>query len=200
MISDTISILTDSTLIETVHSIANDTLVIKIQHCTTSSGGQSTILEYVLKNGITIVIALIAGLIAIYQVKSNVISNARIKWMDDLRANLSSYYSLVLETISHYINMNLVEGEIDGLDYDKYILCHSRLNMLANKIKMQLDSERTYQMQIEALIDEIDSMMNGKVMNNTKQEELEAKLKSIVVISKKIFKEEWKRSKKVFKL
>jgi hypothetical protein len=35
-------------------------------------------------NLVTILIALIAGLVALYQVKSNVISEARIKWMESL--------------------------------------------------------------------------------------------------------------------
>src|SRR5690606_38489477 len=47
--------------------------------------------ESIITNSITIFIALLAGMVAIYQVKLNVISAARIKWVEDLRETLSLY-------------------------------------------------------------------------------------------------------------
>lgn len=47
--------------------------------------------EVLLTNLATILIALFAGHIALYQVKSNVISVARIKWIKNLRKTLSQY-------------------------------------------------------------------------------------------------------------
>jgi len=200
MISDTITILTDSTLVETVHLVANDTLIIKIQHCTTTSAVQSTILDYVIKNGITLVIALIAGTLALFQVKSNVIATARIKRMEELRANLSGLNNSTLDTILHYTNAKNTTGQNRLDHYSKYSKCHSKYNYLSSIIKMQLDSSKANHVQIENLIDEIDSMISPNNINNYQAASFNDKLNKIVKIAKQIFKEEWKCSKRIWKL
>jgi len=200
MISDTISILTDSTLIQTAHLITNDTLIIKVQHCSTSSAAQSTILESVLKNGITILIALVAGFIALLQVKSNVISIARIKWMDDLRNNLGEVCDSAMDTSLNFSNHMDNEKEDLYDDYGKYLLSYSKFTIASSKTILLLDSESNIHSQIETLIEDIDVMLDDENIEETTQDEISTKLDEIIKLSKQVFKKEWKRSKKVFKL
>lgn len=49
--------------------------------------------DILIPNSVTILIALIAGMVALHQVKLNVISAARVKWVEDLRETLSLYIS-----------------------------------------------------------------------------------------------------------
>jgi len=203
MIADTIPILTDSTLIESVHLIANDTLVIKVQQVASSGGGKSSILDYVLKNGITIIMALLAGLIALYQVKSNVISNARMKWMEELRTSLSELCDSAARTLLNYNNylkgQELADKDYRD-DYDRYMNSFSKFNILRGKVKLLLDPDNDKHIQIEELINDVSHKISNEKINITPSTELSAKLASIIELSKQIFKEEWKRSKKVFKL
>ena len=200
MLTDTIPILTDSTLIETVHLITNDTLVIKVQQVASSGGSKSSILDYVLKNGITIVLALIAGMIALYQVKSNVISTARIKWMENLRISLSELCDCAAKTYVN--NSNFKKGEKGDKynDYDKYLESYSKFNIQWSKVKLLLDSNNTYHSKIESLLDKVSSMLNVTNIDTTKQRDLTDVLSELIKLSKLVFREEWKRSKKVFKL
>ncbi|WP_321281648.1 hypothetical protein [Marinifilum fragile] len=199
MLSDTIPLLTDSTLIESVHLITNDTLVIKVQQVASSGGEKSSILDYVLKNGITILLALIAGIIALIQVKSNVISQARIKWMEDLRENLSELCELSMKTLICYINHKRTENEEQRDFYNNYVSSFSRFKIVSNKIYLLLNSKNPIHRQIEILIGNIDILIGGSHIDTTNQDDISAILNQIMKHSKQVFKEEWKRSKKVFK-
>lgn len=55
--------------------------------------------EKLITSIITISLALLAGFITLLQVKSNIISNARVKWVEDLR-NILSLYCSELENCS----------------------------------------------------------------------------------------------------
>jgi hypothetical protein len=200
MISDTLSLVTEQNFIDTVQVVANDTLFIKIHQCCIPSTEQSSIFQDVLRNGITIVIALLAGMIALFQVKSNVISSARIKWMDELRMNLSEFYDAAMDTSLNYTNAFQTKGNAQDDYYEKYSQNHSKFNILSNKIKMLLDSDQDKHQQVEILIEEIDTMLCARNIKHTDQLLIEEKLKGIVKISKEIFRLEWKRSKKIFKL
>lgn len=200
MISDTLSLITEPNFIDTVQVVANDTLFIKIQHSSIPSAEQSSIFQDVLKDGITIVIALLAGMIALYQVKSNVISTARIKWMDDLRNNLSEVCDSAMDTSLNFSNH--IDNEKENLydDYEKYLLSYSKFTIASSKTILLLDSENNIHSQIETLIEDIDVMLDDENIEETTQDELSTKLDEIIKLSKQVFKKEWKRSKKVFKL
>jgi|GEM_PF-1620934 len=202
MILDTIPLLTDSTLIESVHLITNDTLIIKVQQVASTGGDKSSILDYILKNGITILLALIAGLLALYQVKSNIIATARIKRIDDLRTTLSELYDAANDTLLYYVNKEEHEDDPENCDkyYDKYAHNMSRFNILSNKVKMSLDSSKPNHLKLENLISEVDNLLDFENISNCDSGILENKLKEIVLSSKDIFSEEWNHSKKLFSL
>ncbi len=181
--------------------ISNDTVFIKLQQCSNLNPEQNSFLQDILKNSTTILIGLIAGMIALYQVKSNVISSARIKWIDELRSNLSELYSITLETVINNVNARIGKtDEIKTIYYDKYITCLSRFLILSNKVKMHLNSNEDKHHRIELLIDEIVDLFDSNNIDSINKGLIENKLKEIVKISKQIFREEWKRSKKILNI
>ena len=59
----------------------------------------SELLNSIIENSITIIIALIAGIIALYQVKSNIVSSTRINWIENLRLSISEYNDATLDQV-----------------------------------------------------------------------------------------------------
>ncbi|SNR72463.1 hypothetical protein [Flavobacterium sp. ov086] len=160
---------------------------------------ETSIGEKILENSLTIIIALIAGLVALYQVKSNIVSTARIKWIETLKEDISNLYNYALSAVffySEYIN------ETDNDIYLKYLEAHSKFYVLSNRIKMQLNIKETKHNDLNTILDEIDSMLDSsnKQLKNITQENVEEKLREIVIISRDIFKIEWEKSKKIFKI
>jgi hypothetical protein len=143
--------------------------------------------EKILENSITIIIALIAGILALYQVKSNVVSTARIKWIEILKEDISNLYNSALSAVFFFTEHT---AKNDNVSHSKYLEAHSKFYILLNKIKMQLNIYETKHKELDSLLDEIDSMLdsaNNKLKEVT-QEQMEVKLRKIVIISRDIFK------------
>lgn len=175
-----------------------------------------------LKNCITIFIALIAGFIALYQMKLNLISSARIRWIEDLKTALSDLYPAVLNTavtsenhkaakeknnetntVQHNNGTSANQTDKDNNAtqyYSEYIGHLSAFNALSNKIKMQLNSNEIEHKIIEDIIDKIDMKLDYKNIDNISLHDIESDLKQIVTYSKIVFKKEWKKSKRIFKI
>lgn len=156
------------------------------------------------KNLITIFLGLVAGFIALYQMKSNIISSARIRWIEDLRDSLSKFYPVCLDVIIWHSNFMHAKKtgtqEVIDSNYAEYDRHQTTFNALSNKIKMQLNSKEDEHRKIEEIIDLIDSKITTENIQETDQLEVELLLKEIVILSKKIFKKEWDKSKKLFKI
>jgi hypothetical protein len=152
----------------------------------------------------TILIALIAGFIALYQMKLNIISSARIRWIEDLRDSLSKLYPAAIDTVvsaENYRNAKASNNQTDfNQYYSEYSVHISNFNILSNKIKMQLNSNEAEHKYIEDLIDKIDFKLDTKNIENITAQDIENDLKLIVSYSKKIFKKEWDKSKRIFKI
>ena len=157
----------------------------------------------IVKNIVTIILALIAGSFAIYQMKVNIISSARIRWIEELRETLSKFYPVILDTILAWENRKLFIKTNDPKHneyYAAYSLNITRYNSLSNKIKMLLNSNEPDHKAIENIIDKIDEQFDQDNINNASQKDIEMELKIIVNHSKSIFKKEWEKSKRVFKV
>lgn len=168
------------------------------------NANSSSIWLDVVKNGVTIFIALIAGLLALYQMKANIISSTRIRWIEDLRETLSKLYPVALNALNSYKNRNnelkMEKSEEAYRYYMEYIKNLSDFNALSNKIKMQLNSSEPDHKRIEEIIDILDSKLDLANIENATVQEIEAHLKLIVSHSKNIFKKEWEKSKRIFKI
>lgn len=161
-------------------------------------------LDVLLKFLPTIVVALIAGGIALYQVKSNIISSSRIRWIEDLRSSLSQLYPAALNTkdASDDYEKAILDGDKEK---EKYFYAQltdqlSTFNSLSNKIKMLLNSNESEHKAIEDIINKLDRNLDFNNIKNTISSETEGDLNRIVLLAKIIFKKEWEKSKRVFEI
>lgn len=155
---------------------------------------------------VPVFIAFIAGMVALYQVKSNVISAARIKWMENLREILCLYCS-ELETCSvAKLDLEDISKDKTGKDLDdvldKFYYPYSNsakeLLKLQSKAFLYLDSKKPEHKKIEELIRKNSLLVHDRNINGRK--EIQKNLEEIIIISKTIFEVEWKRSRKLFKI
>lgn len=159
-------------------------------------------------NGITIFLALIASLIALFQIKSNIISSSRIKWIENLRNDLSNYATEVANC-SMILERQIAESEGKRKDeiyqvtekfYSDYTESHMRSDVLAQKILLYLNSEKEDHKKIEDLIQKISSQLHREDLKKLDGEVIDKEIEEIIRISKRILKVEWEKSKKIFKL
>ncbi len=188
---------------------SNHNLVDKSVHCSNkktsdNTSCSNTFWSDILKNFVTIILALIAGFLALYQMKVNIISSARIRWIEDLRDTLSKLYPATLDILNSFENHKLHSKHNNTQKADESYLEYTKnmttFNALSNKVRMQLNSNEPAHKAIENILDEIDSKIHQNNILKITGEELELYLKKIVVHSKVIFKEEWEKSKKISKI
>jgi len=142
---------------------------------------------------IPLVLVILSGLFALYQVKSNSISSARILWIENFRTNLSEYCSYTIKAI-HKLSDMLAKSKIYKTadypdlykDYNEYISNHSESNKCKYKTKLYLNSVESKPKEIEDLLDSIEIDINNYF--NDKDE----KYYDII--------EEWTKSKNILKI
>lgn len=196
MTTDTIHIKHDSIKVgQKVIMQINDTVYHTISIIQKST--DSNVSDKIVENSVTIFIALVAGLVALYQVKSNIVSSARIKWIEELRHEISQLYNDTLGTILYWTNFQKAKKDED---YNRYDLAHSNFFILSNKIRMKLNFKEDNHLKLNTLLNEIELMLEPENIETTTQTDVEVKLKEIVDISRQIFKLEWDKSKKLFKI
>jgi hypothetical protein len=150
----------------------------------------------------------IAGLIAIYQAKLNIVTNTRIKRIEVLRELISDYVSEVsnIITIRAYIFED--REELDGKNYsnlsqsekdkwnEKYIAPYDsssiNLNKLSSKIHLYLDDKT--EITIKDIIYENTKMIGDRESLN--RDEINSNINNLVDKASEIFSKELKRRKK----
>ena len=95
---DTINSQIDTLILN--DSNLNDTIVILHSYIEPVVNENSNLFSNLFTTIITIIVALIAAFIALYQVRSNSIANARIRWNEELREMISTYNSQSLSICS----------------------------------------------------------------------------------------------------
>ncbi|MES2728284.1 MAG: hypothetical protein V4643_14340 [Bacteroidota bacterium] len=154
----------------------------------------------------TIGVALFAGMIALYQVKLNIISNARIKWIEGLRDTLSQYCEKIEDCsesknrLLYEINNKEEKEHNEALDkfYNPYASSAKEVLKLQSKTFLYLNSNDEKHKQIEELLRQNSLLLHEKHRDNGKA--IHINTEKIVSIAKDVFKAEWKRSKKMFKI
>lgn len=157
-----------------------------------------------LKNGLTILLVFIAGFFTLYQIKANIISSARIRWIEDLRDTLSKLYSVTLNIVNSFECHIIASKYEDKVQSEKHYFDYTQnmatFNSLSNKARMQLNSKELEHKAIEEILEVIDKKIEGENIKLTTGNEIESYLREIVFQSKIIFKKEWDKSKKIFKI
>jgi hypothetical protein len=160
--------------------------------------------ETLITNSVTIFIALIAAMVALHQVKLNVISAARIKWIEDLRETLSLYCCEIEIATNAKLDLvderkgksgNELEEVLDKF-YNPYVNASKEVQKLQSKIYLYLDSENPQHKKIEELL-RLNSILLHKAPGDNRNE-MRNNIVEITKIAKVIFKVEWRKSEVLF--
>lgn len=105
---------------------------------------------------IPILVAFIAGIVALWQAKLNILTKARLEWIQDVRTILSNYLSEV-ESINILAknwqaekNLNQdkkkqgkeTDGVFENQLYDQYLASHSKCNVLNKQLLLCFNHSR----------------------------------------------------------
>lgn len=152
----------------------------------------------VLKVAFTTFLALLAGLIALYQVKANVISNARIKWIDEFKTNVSEFISSTNESLYAY-DLYLKGDKAEKEYFIMAYIATNKSHVLENKIRLNLNLEEHLHVSIGTQLDNVKKIMNNQKLKVEEKEDLVAQeFHHLVNFTSKMIKLEWEKSKKMF--
>ena len=195
-------------------SIGNNYQVIrnKLIHKNTTATDNITFLDRLNKvlsssSGITVLLALLAAFIALHQVKSNVISSSRIKWIEEFKNDISEHSTAVRQMIYNY-GMHLKyrdENEDPNTKnyryYDEYIKCHYKAAIHESNLRMNLNLDEDMFIEIKKTLDKITLKIdnfNSKLDTDQTYRETAILLNRLRDLSQKALKIEWKKSRKMF--
>jgi hypothetical protein len=195
-------IILDSNLVRTVITNRNDTLLIVFNQYSNSSHSSQNSLFLL----IPIIATIIGGVIALFQVRGNTISSARITWIENFRIAISEYCVEIQNAIlimQNSLDRIRTEGpryiQADRIiDYNKYVDSHRKAKILAIKIKLYLHSKEIEHKEIEKEIDRHESIVEFKNISNINLVDFENDINKIIVNSKIIIKTEWEKAKSYF--
>lgn len=193
-------IILDSNLVKTVITNSNDTVLIVFNQFGSSNQSSVNILIPL----IPIIAAIIGGLIALYQVRGNTISNARITWIESFRNTIAEYCMNSELTFIKIDNMAFKVKEQNNnfytgfnKDYDEYVSYNSNALKYSLKIKLYLNLNEDKPKRIATLINKIDSDLAacfGKY-DEKYENTIKSNLWEITRLSNIIIKEEWEKAK-----
>lgn len=154
----------------------------------------------VMKLAFTTFLALLAGLIALYQVKANVISSARIKWIEDFKNNVAEYIASTNEALFAFELHHRSEDKNETQFYDKCYSAMNKAHIIENKIRLNLNMTEKLHISIDSDLDKIKKLIENKGGKLTKQDEDQINLLflSLAENTSRSLKIEWEKSKKMF--
>lgn len=158
-------------------------------------------------SGITVLLALLAAFIALHQVKSNVISSSRIKWIEEFKNDISEHSTAVRQMIYNY-GMHLKyrdENEDPNIKnyryYDEYIKCHYKAAIHESNLRMNLNLDENMFIEIKKTLDKVRiniDNFNSKLDADQTYTETAILLNRLRDQSQQALKIEWKKSRKIF--
>jgi hypothetical protein len=155
---------------------------------------------------ISIIAILITGVIALYQVKMNIITKARVEWIESLRETLCEYFKeasttmIILKDMLGDSDCKNARGIEDILteDYPKFRDANLKIMKLASKIRLYLNNKEEKHIEIENTINKIDIYLNNSNIRELKYNILKADIDHIILLSREIINEEWAKTKNLF--
>ena len=162
--------------------------------------------ETLITNGVTISIALLAGLIALHQVKLNVMASARVKWIDDLREILSLYSSelencskLKLDFIEELNKPNGKGDEvINEKFYQPYANSAKEVLKLQSKAFLYLSTKKPDHKELMELLRINSILVHEKHANH--REAIQKNIQKIISLAQSLFEIEMSKAKRLFKI
>ncbi|WP_313094258.1 hypothetical protein [Empedobacter sp.] len=159
-------------------------------------------------SSIPVLIAIIAWFAALYQVKSNIISNARINWTNNLRDLVSEYIVSSKTTVLLITNISkkaLRAGEdkiyeVIENNYENYLIESNKTEITGNKILLLLNPKYPEHKIIINSINEVYKYLEFEDINDIDKNKIEPFLQDIIDASQRIIDCEWQKSKRLFKI
>nr|WP_319571641.1 hypothetical protein [uncultured Draconibacterium sp.] len=149
---------------------------------------------------IPILLGLFAGLIALYQIKLNNITAAKIKWVERYRDVLSHYLTNVDSSAIHLVNICHIKEKESKKGkkskryyefYEKYSTCADLATHYYFQLKVLLYKNNDEFKNLEKLLDELDSLY-GEVKTDKEIKALRKKIESFITSSQQTLGNEWK--------
>jgi hypothetical protein len=179
----------------------HDTFVIQSTH-----SAKSVWVDY-----LPLLIAIFTAIFALIQIKSNHITQSRIKWIDELRKNVSEFLVVIRSMntkISNLISL-LADLRVSGKEYEpgkkKLFDEHypplaediQKASLLINLIVLSLnDNEEKHKKLMDRLQDFVEKAKTS--YDKKEMKEFYDVESDCVALSKSILKEEWDRTKRFF--
>ena len=186
---------------DTMYSNENDSLLTqqdlkKSEERILKSTNENPIWQYL----IPIFVAFMAGILTLFQIKSNTFSAARIKWTENLRSSISEYIAISY-TVSFYLH-NTVKADSENATEigDQNMKMASsetqKLNQVGNRIRLYLNSNEELHKILEDLLDQFEESQYEILRSKSDRTEDQLRIeKEIISISKSILKESWEHAK-----
>lgn len=212
--ADTLTFVLDSNLAHNIFLNSNDTLF-KILYVQNSTASGSVFNWSVL---IPVIVVFLGSIVTLYQVRSNTISNARIKWIQEFGVSISEYCIYAERTVlqigligfkknSSVINNKNLQGNKNFCyykeskeyfrDYDKYSNYQGETDKYAYKIRLYLNPEEEKYKKIDSLINQIEKDASEYFydFNDEHESRTRNNITEFINISRGIIKDEWKKAK-----
>lgn len=153
---------------------------------------------------IPILLALFAGFVALTQVKSNIISSSRVKWVEDLRNILSLYCSelencskLKLDLNDEVKNWNDENDQyIKEKFYDPYARSANEVLQLQSKIFLYLNPDNPAHKEILELLRLNSVLVHEKYVDH--RQAIQENIQKIISLAQHLFETEMEKAKKLF--
>ncbi len=157
----------------------------------------------------TLIVALISGIFALIQIKSNAVTKARLEWIENLRIAMSKFLTettllnLEIQNLKDRIlklrlkdNPNRdLEEQVYNENYKEALKYMKEANHAVYLIKLYLNDRDRCCMKLQKKMDKFGDLAT-KAIKEQEVIELEKLEEEIIDISKKIFKTEWERVKR----
>jgi len=164
--TDTLNISFDKLLIENSSDTSKVSGVISILQKREKPEEEPIWIGYI----IPILLGLFAGLIALYQVKLNNLTAAKIKWIESFRDILSLYLTNIDAAAVNYLNMKFIKKNDTNNDeiskkyyefYENYCISTDLAFQNYCKIKLLLNNNKKEHHEFELKIDELDGLFDN---------------------------------------
>lgn len=165
------------------------------------------LLEPLITNFVTILLALIAGSIALYQVKLNAISNARLKRLESTQDDVSKFIVAASKLFAIRDNtgkkiQDLKEGEKEALineSYQDFFKLAAEVGAYASRIRISLNLDKETENELNTLINKIQNGLTNVAQLNLNAREFESDLENLITLTRKYIKGEWDKTEGFFK-
>lgn len=182
-----------------------------IQAITTTNSYSNQIIDFrwYLSAYLPLILAIIAGVVALFQVKSAAFTNSNLKWIESFRDVISKYCVEARRVAFHMEQVGISEKDVNILsstqesvenEHRKYIDGENKLSVLGILVSLHLEDSNSNHVEMERIINEISTYLGATLFKDIDQQFVVERMEPIQDLAKEIIKEKEKKSKKLFSI